>query len=302
MMIGFDTTKSGLLTDFQAGKLHHAILLHGKKGIGKASFAKSFALEIIGGNANSNSSPNLLYIAKQEGKRDIVVDQIREISGFVNQTAAIFAKKFIIIDTLDHLNKAASNALLKILEEPQTNNQLLLTCNNLGKLLPTIKSRCQILKIQDLNFAEFSQILHQKNPSFLPKISDEKMALLGEICDNSPAQAILEGEELIDLYEEFLNSLKKQKISENLTKKIADKNFNFENFIEMIMFFLNRLATNKTNFYFCEEEIFEGLRNKFSMPQIFDLYDKISDSLVKTKILNLDKKLCLINVFNRICW
>ncbi len=127
--------------------MHHAILLHGKKGIGKSSFAKDFVNQITGTIPNN---PDLLFIKKNDGKRDIVVDQIREIADFVNRTAAISKSKFIIIDAADDLNKSGANALLKILEEPHKNNFLILISHLPGKLLPTIRSRCQAIQVADL--------------------------------------------------------------------------------------------------------------------------------------------------------
>jgi DNA polymerase-3 subunit delta' len=115
MLIGFNQTKSALFNSHQTQKLHHAILLHGKKGIGKASFAAELAKEILGKSA---LYPDLLLIEKEAEKKEITVDKIRKIADFSNQTSAISADKFILIDSACELNKSASNALLKILEEP----------------------------------------------------------------------------------------------------------------------------------------------------------------------------------------
>jgi len=303
-LIGFDSIKSTLLASYQNNKLHHAILFYGKKGVGKATFAKHFALEIL--QQTNVNHPDLLYIEKEEEKRDITIDQIRKISNFTNQTSSISKNKFIIINAADDLNRNAANALLKMLEEPHANNFLILISHSLGKLLPTIKSRCQLVKINDLTFEEFTVILKKNRPSVLPKLSDDEIKILAEICDNSPALALEAGEDLIELYNNFLSSIKNKKINEQIFKKISDKSFNFEIFIKVVNFFLQRLSLYNAGlmsyFLFTEKEIFTQLNTKFNKEKLFNLSDNIGNSLSKTIPFGLDKKLILINIFNQICF
>ena len=299
MLIGFNQTKSALLKSYQTQKLHHAILLHGKKGIGKASFAAEFAKEILGKSA---LYPDLLLIEKEVEKKEITVDKIRKIADFSNQTSAISADKFILIDSACELNKAASNALLKILEEPRPNNFLILISHNLNRVLPTIRSRCQIVKIPDLSLRDFSEILHQNNLQFPPK----DLQFLSEIFDNSPAEAITLGLELTRFYELFLRSLYNKKISEELLKKISDKNFSFTIFEKSFEFFISRLLKKLNaaldNFYFDEEKVFLNLIQKYSAQKIFMIADESLNLLRQTTQLSLDKKLSFINIFNQVCY
>lgn len=298
-MIGFTSVKSALLGSFQNQKLHHAILLQGKKGSGKSGFAREFVAEILGGNLANH--PDLFVVEKDAEKREINVDKIRKIFEFANQTSAISPNKFIIIDSACELNKSASNALLKLLEEPRPNNFLILLAHNLNKVLPTIRSRCQIVKIPDLSRADFNEILRQNNLHFSPK----DLEFLSEICDNSPADAINLGLELTRFYELFLRSLYNKKISDELLKKISDKNFSFAVFEKSCEFFISRLLKNlnssELNFYFDEEKIFLNLRQKFSAKKIFQIADESLTLLRKTAPLSLDKKLTLINIFNQLC-
>ena len=299
-MIGFDSIKSSLRSNYHQHKLHHAILLHGKKGIGKSNFAKKFALEILGGNFENH--PDLFLIEKLENKRDIVVDQVRKIADFANQTSAISNEKFIIIDAADDLNRAASNALLKILEEPHPNNFLILISHNPSKLLATIKSRCHLIKIPDLSHEDFAKILQKS----IFKYSAEEIKILSIMCDDSPAKAIDVGRDMIEIYELFLSSIKNRIINEEIIKKIADKNINFEIFSETITFFLHRLSAYNAGqieyFLFTEKEVFSMLNQKFSAEEVFDLSDVIAKALSQAASLNLDKKLLLVNLFNSICF
>ncbi|MBM5782326.1 MAG: AAA family ATPase [Pelagibacterales bacterium] len=298
MLIGFDSLKINLLNSHKNHKLHHAILIHGKKGIGKSTFIKELVQDLL--ETKNQNHPDLLLIEKDDGKKEISVEKIRKIAEFSNQTSAISRYKFIVIDSADELNKSSSNALLKILEEPHNNNFLILISHNPNKVLATIRSRCQELKVPDLSFEEFKKIL-QKN---YPNISEDELLFLSEICDNSPAKAISNQEELIEIYQNFLESLENKKIDNNLYKKVSDKNFSFEVIEEIILFFLNRLlkffSGFEVDFYFNEKEVFLYLKNNISFANLLDLEEKIKILLQKNKSLNLDKKLTLINVFNLI--
>lgn len=294
-MLGFNAIESKIIDAHRHKKLHHAILLHGKKGIGKASFSKKLVLEIL--RSHNSTHPDLLLIEKEPGKKEIPVAKIRNIAGFLNQTSAISKDKFIIIDSADELNKSSSNALLKTLEEPHPNNFLILISHNPNKVMTTIKSRCQTIKAPDLSLHDFTHILQENNPS----ISRQEIEILSQICDNSPAKAIRDGQALISLYEMFLRSLHSQIIDDTLQKHIADKNFSFDIITQLVEFFLNRLVKFlnhiEIDFFFEEKDIFLTLKERFSLPTIFDISDKIRVSLDRNKALHLDKKLTFINIF-----
>ncbi len=298
MLIGFDALKTNLLNSHKNQKLHHATLIHGKKGIGKSTFIKEFIQDLL--ETKSQKHPDFLLIEKEEGKKEISVEKIRKIADFLNQTSAISKYKFIVVDSADELNKSSSNALLKILEEPHNNNFLILISHNPNKVLATIRSRCQELKVSDLKFEEFKKILETNYPD----ISEDELMFLSEICDNSPAKAISNQEELIEIYQKFLKSLENKKIDNNLYKKVSDKNFSFEIIEEITLFFLNRLlkffSGFKIDFYFNEKEVFLHLKNNISFTNLLDLEEKVKILLQKNNSLNLDKKVTLINVFNLI--
>ena len=299
-MIGFESIKSKLFDAYQSQKLHHAILLLGKKGVGKASFALEFAQEILGTKIQAN--PDLLVVEKEPEKREIGVEKIRKISEFFNKTSAISLNKFIIIDSACELNKSCSNALLKTLEEPRPNNFLILVAHNLNRVLPTIRSRCQIIRVDDLSLASFSQVLRQKNLQFSPT----DFQFLCEICDNSPAQAIIFGNDLVRIYAFFLRSILNKKISDDLFKTIAEKNFPFAVFEKIYEFFINRVLAYfsdfSPNFYFDEELVFINLYQKFSIEKLFIIADQTLELLHKTTPFSLDKKLSLITIFNKIVY
>lgn len=294
MLIGFNQTKSNLSNLYHNKKLHHAILLHGKKGIGKASFAKELTAEILKNNSD------ILLIEKEEGKKDITVDKIRKLAGFVNQTSSGNSDKFIIIDSACQLNKSAANALLKILEEPHAHNFLILIAHNLNQVLPTIRSRCQAIKINDPSFEDFQKIIKKTSDKFTP----EEILFLAEIFDNSPAQALTLGEDTSRFYQLFLRSILNNKLNDELIKKIADKNFSFLIFERIFDFLISRLSKCQLGaapkFFFEEAAVFTKILQEFSLAEIFAINDESLNVLRKTTNLYLDSKLCLINIFNKI--
>jgi DNA polymerase III delta prime subunit len=168
------------------GSMHHSVILSGSYGIGKQTLAISIIKKIIAldknielKNANNltefdfddkdvnlidkSTHPDLLYLSsKSELKKNITVDQVREISKFINVSPSRLKYKFIIIDAIDHLNDYAVNALLKNLEEPSQNCFFFLISHK-QLILQTINSRCLVYNVPNLNDIEMELLLSAKN-------------------------------------------------------------------------------------------------------------------------------------------
>ena len=144
-------------------KLPSRILLSGQEGIGKKTFAFHFINYLFSKNektkydiienkinnksisfnlTNNLSHPNFYFISIKEGKKNIEIDQIRNMINFLNKSSFDNNKKIILIDGSENLNINSSNALLKSLEESNIQNMFILIHNVNKKILPTIKSRC----------------------------------------------------------------------------------------------------------------------------------------------------------------
>jgi DNA polymerase-3 subunit delta' len=149
------------------GKLHHAWMISGPKGIGKATLSLCLVHNILGGNKTkieNLSHPDFLLIESENedgSNSDIKVDQIREIGNFLSLTPIESNHKVVMIDSIDYLNKNSSNALLKLLEEPPLNSILILICHSIGLILPTIRSRCRILKLNTLPIVDFNKAMEE---------------------------------------------------------------------------------------------------------------------------------------------
>tara|TARA_R110000751_G_scaffold91266_3_gene179049 strand:- start:256281 stop:257168 length:888 start_codon:yes stop_codon:yes gene_type:complete len=148
-----------------ANKLHHALLIQGPSGLGKASFSLQLAQLLLcsarqDGNACGRCQSCLLNAASNhpdlhmvESDKQIGVDQIRDAIKKLVSSAHLSGAKVLIIYSAHTMTESSANALLKTLEEPTANTFLLLTTDKPERILPTIRSRCEklALPLPDLN-------------------------------------------------------------------------------------------------------------------------------------------------------
>ena len=190
-LIGQDAAEAAFLDAFNAGKLHHAWMLTGPRGVGKATLAWRIARFLLAtpedeGGMFAAPVPTTLDIdpehpvarriaASGEGalrsvtrsinpdtkklRKQIVVDDIRALNGFFHMSAADGGRRVVIIDDADEMNPNAANALLKMLEEPPERATLLLLSHQPSSLLPTIRSRCRTLRLTTLDPVQMAEAL-----------------------------------------------------------------------------------------------------------------------------------------------
>lgn len=140
-IIGLKKEKELFINFLENDNISHAYLFSGKKGIGKAKFAKEFAKRLLKVD-NLESSPDFKYITKREDKKDILVEQIRkDVIDDIYISPVSGKRKVYIIDDAHLLNIASQNSLLKTLEEPPKYAVIILISSNTNAFLPTILSR-----------------------------------------------------------------------------------------------------------------------------------------------------------------
>lgn len=194
MILGQDRAVEQFATAWASRKLHHAWLLAGPQGVGKASFAHAAARRVLADAAGpavdlfgidtpddhpmvklveAGSHPDMRWLkrvvnpkAKVPGTlyRNIIVDQIRDLGEFMSLSAALSPWRVAVIDTIDELESSGANALLKILEEPPANTLFFLVSHAPGRLLPTIRSRCRRLQFDTLGADAMTSILEAEAP------------------------------------------------------------------------------------------------------------------------------------------
>ncbi|MDZ4692667.1 DNA polymerase III subunit delta' [Terricaulis sp.] len=168
---GHEPEEQALADGLRNGRMHHAWLLAGTKGLGKATLAYRFARAALGARKDGGrpldvdpedvvarritalSHPDLFVLRRglnDRGKprREITVDDARELGHFFSLAPSEGGMRVAIIDAVDDLNRNAANAILKTLEEPPARSVLLLVCHAPGAILPTIRSRCRRLALR----------------------------------------------------------------------------------------------------------------------------------------------------------
>ena len=131
-------------------RLPHALLVRGPGGWGEDHVVNALAIELMGLDADANARevahPDMRWLAPQDGT--IKIDAVRDIIGFLMQTPHTAGRKVAVIQDAEQMNANAANALLKTLEEPPAESFLALCSGAPGRLLPTIRSRCQRVEIR----------------------------------------------------------------------------------------------------------------------------------------------------------
>jgi len=190
VIVGQERAVAQFTAAWEGRKIHHAWLLAGPRGVGKATFARAAARRMLADAAgppvelpgldtpsehpivklvDAGSHPDMRWLerlANDKGNlnRNIKVDQIRELAEFVSLSAAMSPWRLIVVDSADDLERSAANALLKMLEEPPANTIFLLVSHAPGRLLPTIRSRCRQLHFEALGDDAMASILEAHSP------------------------------------------------------------------------------------------------------------------------------------------
>ncbi len=213
VLYGHSAAEDRLLNGLQSGKLHHAWLLSGPRGIGKATLAYRFArylLSVPQSRVHANlrvdpgagparqiaagAHPDLLAVERavdqknKRLKREIAVDDARAVSNFFSYTAGTGGWRVAIIDSADDLNTESANALLKVIEEPPPRSVFLLVSHRPGSLLRTIRSRCISLEMQPLTLEDSLRVLRELPP--MVKAGEEALRQAAELSRGSPGRAL----------------------------------------------------------------------------------------------------------------
>jgi DNA polymerase-3 subunit delta' len=271
-------------------KMPNKILLSGKKGSGKSTLAyhiinhilsetednkydkKNFIIDTDNRSfklLNNKTHPNFYLIDLIEEKKNIEINQIREMITCTNKS--IFNKKprFILIDNIENLNKNSTNALLKIIEEPNESNFFILIHNNNKNILPTLKSRCLTFKI-NLSFSEvinISNLLIKKD--ILKLINNDLINYY-----NTPGDFV----KLINFSNEKKIDLNDYSIINFLLLLIDNKYYKKNKFIK-------DLITDYIELYFLKRYKISKAKNK-----ILDTYYNFINKVNNTNKYNLDEE------------
>lgn len=189
-LVGHEEAVAQVAAAYRAGRLHHGLLLVGPAGVGKATFAFQLAHHLLAHpdpaaappafeprdpasplfrQIAQGSHPAVLHLTRPLNEKTktfrsaVTVDEIRRIGRFLGMTAHDGAYRIVIVDPADDMNASAANALLKNLEEPPARSLFILIAHSSGSLLPTIRSRCQVIKFRPLPQGQLLDVLRDLN-------------------------------------------------------------------------------------------------------------------------------------------
>ena len=223
-MIGHDEVWREWRAALASSRMHHGWILSGLRGIGKGSFTLAAAAELVAEHGiaqpRPGAHPDIITLEhlpanddeekkRAEGKpfqtkRNITIDQIRRMQQRLVTRPTLGSRRVIIINPADDMEKNAVNALLKSLEEPPVGTFFLLVAHRPGRLLPTIRSRCRVLRFAPLSAAAVAEILAREAPEADPATRAAAVAA----ADGSPGAALeFVGQELGALHKLMLQLL-----------------------------------------------------------------------------------------------
>jgi DNA polymerase III subunit delta' len=230
LLLGHEAAEATLLEAMRSGRMHHAWLITGPDGVGKATLAYRFARRLLAGvpvgntlaldplhptfrrvAAGAHADLHTVELAYDEKRRrmrtQIAVEDVRRISAFMSLTPAEGGWRVAIVDGAEEMNQSSANALLKILEEPPRRAILLLVCGAPGRLLPTIRSRCRRLRLDPLGQEAMDRLL----AAYLPDLAADERGRLATVAEGSPGRALLLAEDqglaIAGLVDELLAAL-----------------------------------------------------------------------------------------------
>lgn len=243
-LIGHEKAEAEFLSAFKSGRLAHAWLICGPRGIGKTTLAYRFARFLLayghGGGGQkgalfddplpaifpqnlgvsqdnavsrriaARSHTDLMYVErafdekKNQQKREILINDVRGIGNFLSMSAREGGWRIVMIDAADEMNRHAANAVLKILEEPPRQSILLLIAHRPGLLPPTMRSRCRRLILQPLQDEQVAKLVCR----YLPNTSPEDAQELAQLAQGSIGRALALGEKReLNLFRSILTLL-----------------------------------------------------------------------------------------------
>jgi DNA polymerase-3 subunit delta' len=211
-LFGHDAAVAAFLDAMRAGRLHHAWLLAGPQGVGKGLFAGMAALRLLAEGQGALDTHSLgvpedhpaakliragshpdfmrlerLYREKTDDRaRNISIDQVRGLQRLFATTGSFSSRRAVVIDAVDDMERGAANALLKNLEEPPPDAVFLLVSHAPGRLLPTIRSRCRLLRFGPLDDDAMAAALRQA----MPEMDEREIEALVRIGEGSPGTAL----------------------------------------------------------------------------------------------------------------
>lgn len=341
-LFGHAHIEQTLLSLYNKGTLPHALIFAGPMGVGKTTMAFRFARFLLSQKGDdtqdslfgdaptaptnmaiaadapvfrrvaSGGHPDLRTIERpideKKGVRKGIVDveSVRTIAPFLRMSASEGGWRIVIVDEADLMNRQSQNAILKILEEPPPQSLLILICNRLGAMIPTIRSRCRVFNFAPLDNATMTTLLKRASPQAMAG----EIALLSLLSDGSMGRALHFQEEgganMLHSILDFLTGWPKwdwAKIhpwADNISRAGEEKTYlAFTSLMEWVTASMLRAkaAPERSLPEILKTQGIQALQDHYSLEQMIDICEKLKTHFITIENSNLDKRQGVIGAF-----
>jgi DNA polymerase III subunit delta' len=319
-LLGHEAAEATLAQALRSGRMHHAWLITGSEGIGKATLAYRFARRLLAGipaddtlaldpadpvfrRVAAGTHADLLTVERAfDDKRkrlraEIVIDDVRSVADFLRLTPAEGGWRVVVVDGAEDMNRNSANALLKVLEEPPQRAVLLLVCSAPGRLLPTIRSRCRRLRLSSLSEPDMNALLQD----YLPELEGDERGQLAAVADGSPGRALMlaeaEGLSLAKLVDQVMAELPALDISRayDVADALGRGETSFSTFMDLLRAALSGAVRD------CARGQGDELQARIVSTRPLDAWSDVWHGLGKlqdeTERFNLDKRQAIVSSF-----
>ncbi|OJU49911.1 MAG: DNA polymerase III subunit delta' [Mesorhizobium sp. 61-13] len=319
-LLGHTDAANMLVAAYRSGKMPHALIFVGPVGIGKATLAFHLANHLLKYPRSEESPetlavpdpasplfrqiaqgahPSVLHLTRPYNEKTktyksvVTVDEIRKVSSFLSLTSHDGGYRVVIVDPADDMNTNAANALLKNLEEPPSRTLFILVVHAPGSLLPTIRSRCQIVRLAPLGTGDLASVLGGME---LDAADPSALASLAERAGGSVRNAILltqyGGLEIADALDTLVRS---RRANTGEAHRLADAVAGRDRAIPFDIF--NRRALDLLSSSASEAALAGDLGRAKALT---DTWQNARDAIIETETYNLDKKQHALTMIDRL--
>jgi DNA polymerase-3 subunit delta' len=325
-LFGHENEAATLAAAARSGRLAHAWIFGGPKGVGKATLAWRFARALLVHGAkncpddlsvppdhpvarriSALAHADIMLIRRpwdpdrKRHRTELPIDEVRRLNGLFSRFASDDGYRIALIDPADDMSRAAQNALLKTLEEPPRNALLLLISHVPGVLLPTTRSRCRSLTLRPLDGATMTQALAKLSPG----LDSDTSSVLAGLAEGCPGRALelieLGGLELYRSITGVLASL--PRLNGEQLFSLGDKvgrGGGVTLFVQLLSGILQRMVRGTytgTALVPGEAQMATRLRGLAPLEGWVGVWENLQTKALEADELNLDKKQLVLNAF-----